>query len=33
VDERSVEVDTAADLQRAQNYFKGLKGSHGRSKN
>jgi 3-deoxy-manno-octulosonate cytidylyltransferase (CMP-KDO synthetase) len=33
VDERSVEVDTAADLQRAQNYFKCLKGSHGRSKN
>lgn len=29
VDDRSVEVDTPADLQRAQRYWKGLKGSHG----
>ena len=33
VDERSVEVDTPADLYRAQRYLKGLKGSHGRSEN
>jgi 3-deoxy-manno-octulosonate cytidylyltransferase (CMP-KDO synthetase) len=28
VDDRSVEVDTPADLRRAQRYWKGLKGSH-----
>jgi 3-deoxy-manno-octulosonate cytidylyltransferase (CMP-KDO synthetase) len=33
VDERSVEVDTPADLNRANRYLMGLKGSHGRSKN
>jgi 3-deoxy-manno-octulosonate cytidylyltransferase (CMP-KDO synthetase) len=33
VDERSVEVDTPADLDRAQRYLSGLKGSHGGSKN
>ena len=29
VDDRSVEVDTPADLNLAQRYLKGLKGSHG----
>jgi 3-deoxy-manno-octulosonate cytidylyltransferase (CMP-KDO synthetase) len=33
VDERSVEVDTPGDLQRARSYFRSQKGSHGRSKN
>jgi 3-deoxy-manno-octulosonate cytidylyltransferase (CMP-KDO synthetase) len=33
VDDRSVEVDTPADLNRAQRYLKGLKGSHGRREN
>jgi 3-deoxy-manno-octulosonate cytidylyltransferase (CMP-KDO synthetase) len=33
VDEASVEVDTPADLQRAQSYLKALKGNHGSSKN
>jgi 3-deoxy-manno-octulosonate cytidylyltransferase (CMP-KDO synthetase) len=33
VNERSVEVDTPADLNRANRYLMGLKGSHGRSKN
>jgi 3-deoxy-manno-octulosonate cytidylyltransferase (CMP-KDO synthetase) len=33
VDEHSVEVDTPADLSRAQRYFKDLKGNHGRGKN
>ncbi|MGH7930102.1 MAG: 3-deoxy-manno-octulosonate cytidylyltransferase [Candidatus Binatia bacterium] len=33
VNERSVEVDTPADLSRAKRYLMGLKGSHGRSKN
>lgn len=32
VNEHSVEVDTPADLDRAQSYLKTLKGSHGRSK-
>jgi 3-deoxy-manno-octulosonate cytidylyltransferase (CMP-KDO synthetase) len=33
VDDRSVEVDTPADLVRAQRYLEWLKGSHGRGKN
>jgi 3-deoxy-manno-octulosonate cytidylyltransferase (CMP-KDO synthetase) len=33
VEERSVEVDTPADLKRAQSYYKLMKGSHGSSKN
>jgi 3-deoxy-manno-octulosonate cytidylyltransferase (CMP-KDO synthetase) len=33
VDERSVEVDTPADLKRAQRYYKLLKGNHASSKN
>ena len=33
VDDSSVEVDTLADLNRAQGYLKALKGSHGRGKN
>jgi 3-deoxy-manno-octulosonate cytidylyltransferase (CMP-KDO synthetase) len=32
VDEHSVEVDTPADLSRAQRYFKALEGNHGRGK-
>jgi 3-deoxy-manno-octulosonate cytidylyltransferase (CMP-KDO synthetase) len=33
VEERSVEVDTPADLERAQSYYKILKGNYGSSKN
>jgi CMP-2-keto-3-deoxyoctulosonic acid synthetase len=33
VDDTSVEVDTPADLNRAQRYLTALKGSHGRGKN